>query len=40
MAPRDNTGEFVCMECSMCSFYWGKSCPGLKMFKREECIEM
>lgn len=40
MAPQVNTNEQICVECSLCSFYWGDSCPGLKKFNQKDCEEM
>ncbi len=40
MTPHEDGYEHVCMECSMCSFYWGNSCPGLKKFRKQDCIDM
>lgn len=40
MAPQVNTNEQICTECSLCSFYWGDCCPGLKKFNKEACAEL
>lgn len=38
MAPRVEY-EQICIECRLCSFYWGDSCTGLIKYTQQECIE-
>lgn len=35
-----NTSERICLECTLCSFYWGESCPGLSNYSKEDCAEV
>jgi len=39
MAPQAKGEQQICLECRLCSYYWGNSCPGLKKYTKEGCIE-
>ncbi|SFG40674.1 hypothetical protein SAMN05660649_01591 [Desulfotomaculum arcticum] len=40
MAPLAKGKEEICLECTLCSFYWGESCPGINSYTIEDCIEL
>ncbi|AGL02125.1 hypothetical protein Desgi_2721 [Desulfoscipio gibsoniae DSM 7213] len=40
MATQTQNHEQICLECRLCSFYWGKSCVGLKKYTQKGCIEL
>ena len=40
MSPQVSHSEQICVECSLCSFYWGNSCPGLRKFTRDACADI
>jgi Pyruvate/2-oxoacid:ferredoxin oxidoreductase delta subunit len=40
MAPQPKVNEQICLECRLCSYYWGESCSGLLKYTKEGCIEL
>lgn len=30
----------MCTECTLCSYYWSKSCLGLRHYSKAHCIQM
>jgi len=40
MALQTKGYEKICLECRLCSFYWGQSCVGLKKYTKKGCINL
>jgi len=40
MVPSAKVTKQICMECTLCCYYWGENCPGLTRYSKEQCAEI